>query len=275
MSDVLRKSLRGFGTSIFSTITQQAVQAGAINLAQGFPDFDPPEGLVGRPPRRCTPGSTSTRRASATRCCGRRSPSTSRTATAWRRPGHRGHRHRRRQRGDHRHAAGAARARRRGGAGRAVLRPLPVRGGRRRRGAALPDHVVPGLPARPGPAGRAGHRPDQGHRGEHADQPDRPAARPGGDPGARRAGRAARRVPALRRGLRARRLRRAARTGRSPPTRPARDRTITVSSVSKTFSATGWRIGWAVAPPALSAAVRSMHQFVTFTAPTPLQRAPR
>src|SRR4029453_7046324 len=33
-----------------------------------------------------------------------------------------------------------------------------------------------------------------------------------------------------------------------------RDRTVTISSVSKTFSATGWRIGWAVAPPALSAA---------------------
>jgi N-succinyldiaminopimelate aminotransferase len=53
----------------------------------------------------------------------------------------------------------------------------------------------------------------------------------------------------------------------------ARERTVTVSSVSKTFSATGWRIGWAVAPPALSAAVRSAHQFVTFNATTPLQRA--
>jgi aspartate/methionine/tyrosine aminotransferase len=48
---------------------------------------------------------------------------------------------------------------------------------------------------------------------------------------------------------------------------------VTVSSVSKTFSATGWRIGWAVAPPELSAAVRSVHQFVTFTASAPLQRA--
>jgi aspartate/methionine/tyrosine aminotransferase len=53
----------------------------------------------------------------------------------------------------------------------------------------------------------------------------------------------------------------------------ARERTITVSSVSKTFSATGWRIGWAVAPRSLSAAVRSAHQFVTFNATTPLQRA--
>ena len=46
MSDVLRQSLRGFGTSIFSTITEQAIAAGAINLAQGFPDFEPPERLV-------------------------------------------------------------------------------------------------------------------------------------------------------------------------------------------------------------------------------------
>jgi aspartate/methionine/tyrosine aminotransferase len=53
----------------------------------------------------------------------------------------------------------------------------------------------------------------------------------------------------------------------------ARERTITVSSVSKTFSATGWRIGWAVAPAHLSAALRSAHQFVTFNATTPLQRA--
>jgi N-succinyldiaminopimelate aminotransferase len=51
------------------------------------------------------------------------------------------------------------------------------------------------------------------------------------------------------------------------------DRTITVSSVSKTFSATGWRIGWAVAPAELTEALRRVHQFVTFTASSPLQRA--
>jgi aspartate/methionine/tyrosine aminotransferase len=51
------------------------------------------------------------------------------------------------------------------------------------------------------------------------------------------------------------------------------DRTVTVSSVSKTFSATGWRVGWAIAPAPLTEAIRRVHQFVTFTAPTPLQRA--
>ena len=52
MSDVLRGSLRGFGTSIFSTVTEWAIEADAINLAQGFPDFEPPAELVaaaGRP----------------------------------------------------------------------------------------------------------------------------------------------------------------------------------------------------------------------------------
>lgn len=52
-----------------------------------------------------------------------------------------------------------------------------------------------------------------------------------------------------------------------------RDRTVTVSSVSKTLSATGWRIGWAMAPPPLTAAIRAVHQFVTFAAPAPLQHA--
>jgi N-succinyldiaminopimelate aminotransferase len=50
-----------------------------------------------------------------------------------------------------------------------------------------------------------------------------------------------------------------------------RDRTITLSSLGKTFSLTGWKIGWAAASPALSAAVRSAHQFLTFATATPLQ----
>src|ERR671932_928657 len=52
-----------------------------------------------------------------------------------------------------------------------------------------------------------------------------------------------------------------------------RDRTVTLGSVSKTFSATGWRVGWALAPPHLTDAVRKVHQFLVFTAPAPLQRA--
>src|SRR5215471_14585137 len=50
-----------------------------------------------------------------------------------------------------------------------------------------------------------------------------------------------------------------------------RDRTITISSFGKTFSLTGWKIGWAAAPPPLTAAVRAAHQFITFATATPLQ----
>ena len=50
-------------------------------------------------------------------------------------------------------------------------------------------------------------------------------------------------------------------------------RTITVSGISKTFSATGWRIGYAVAPPDLTLAIRRVHDFATACAATPLQVA--
>ncbi len=50
-----------------------------------------------------------------------------------------------------------------------------------------------------------------------------------------------------------------------------RPRTVTLSSLGKTFSLTGWKIGWAVAPPELTRGVRAAHQFVTFATATPLQ----
>jgi N-succinyldiaminopimelate aminotransferase len=52
-----------------------------------------------------------------------------------------------------------------------------------------------------------------------------------------------------------------------------RERTVTISSAGKTFSLTGWKIGWSCAPPPLAAAVRAAHQFVTFAVATPLQHA--
>jgi N-succinyldiaminopimelate aminotransferase len=51
----------------------------------------------------------------------------------------------------------------------------------------------------------------------------------------------------------------------------APERTITLSSLGKTFSLTGWKVGWAAAPAPLAAAVRAAHQFVTFATATPLQ----
>ncbi|MGQ0536152.1 MAG: pyridoxal phosphate-dependent aminotransferase [Methanobacteriota archaeon] len=49
------------------------------------------------------------------------------------------------------------------------------------------------------------------------------------------------------------------------------DRTITISGASKTYSATGWRVAWAVANPTLSVAIRRVHDFLTVGAPHPLQ----
>jgi aminotransferase len=51
------------------------------------------------------------------------------------------------------------------------------------------------------------------------------------------------------------------------------ERTVTISGASKTFSVTGWRVGWIVAAPPLTAAIRKVHDFVTVGAPAPLQDA--
>jgi len=49
------------------------------------------------------------------------------------------------------------------------------------------------------------------------------------------------------------------------------ERTLTLSSLGKTFSLTGWKVGWAIGPAELSAAFRRAHQFLTFATATPLQ----
>ena len=51
------------------------------------------------------------------------------------------------------------------------------------------------------------------------------------------------------------------------------DRTVTISGGSKTFSITGWRIGWILAPAGLTNAIRKVHDFLTVGAPAPLQEA--
>ncbi|HNQ50829.1 MAG TPA: aminotransferase class I/II-fold pyridoxal phosphate-dependent enzyme [Candidatus Omnitrophota bacterium] len=52
-----------------------------------------------------------------------------------------------------------------------------------------------------------------------------------------------------------------------------RSRTVTINSISKTYSVTGWRVGWAIAPARITKRIRKVHDFLTVGAPTPLQHA--
>ncbi|MFL6284322.1 MAG: pyridoxal phosphate-dependent aminotransferase [Pyrinomonadaceae bacterium] len=52
-----------------------------------------------------------------------------------------------------------------------------------------------------------------------------------------------------------------------------RERTVVVNSMSKTYSVTGWRVGYVIAPPDITGAVRKVHDFLTVGAAAPLQRA--
>ncbi|HWB33006.1 MAG TPA: aminotransferase class I/II-fold pyridoxal phosphate-dependent enzyme [Acidobacteriaceae bacterium] len=52
-----------------------------------------------------------------------------------------------------------------------------------------------------------------------------------------------------------------------------RDRTVTINSLSKTYSVTGWRVGWAIAAPELCTGIRKVHDFLTVGAAAPLQAA--
>lgn len=52
-----------------------------------------------------------------------------------------------------------------------------------------------------------------------------------------------------------------------------RERTVTLSSAGKSFSFTGWKVGWACASPELTSAIRTAHQFITFSVASPFQPA--
>ena len=51
------------------------------------------------------------------------------------------------------------------------------------------------------------------------------------------------------------------------------DRTVTINGLSKSYSVTGWRVGWTISPPSLTGAIRKVHDFLTVGAPAPLQEA--
>jgi aminotransferase len=52
-----------------------------------------------------------------------------------------------------------------------------------------------------------------------------------------------------------------------------RDRTVVVNSMSKTYSVTGWRVGYCIAPPDITSGIRKVHDFLTVGAAAPLQAA--
>jgi aspartate/methionine/tyrosine aminotransferase len=52
-----------------------------------------------------------------------------------------------------------------------------------------------------------------------------------------------------------------------------RERTVTISALSKTYSVTGWRVGWAISSPEVIGVIRKVHDFLTVAAPAPLQEA--
>ena len=52
-----------------------------------------------------------------------------------------------------------------------------------------------------------------------------------------------------------------------------RERTVTINGMSKTYAVTGWRVGWAIAAPEVTAAIRKVHDFLTVGAAAPLQEA--
>jgi aminotransferase len=52
-----------------------------------------------------------------------------------------------------------------------------------------------------------------------------------------------------------------------------RERTVAINSISKTYSLTGWRVGWVIGPPTLTSGVRKVHDFLTVGAAAPLQAA--
>ncbi|MBU2563313.1 MAG: aminotransferase class I/II-fold pyridoxal phosphate-dependent enzyme [Actinobacteria bacterium] len=52
-----------------------------------------------------------------------------------------------------------------------------------------------------------------------------------------------------------------------------RNRSITINSISKTYSVTGWRVGWAIASTDITSRIRKVHDFLTVGAPTPFQEA--
>jgi N-succinyldiaminopimelate aminotransferase len=274
MSSVLRASLRQFGTSVFSTITELAVREKAINLAQGFPDFEPPQPLLAAAQEALRTGHS------------QYAPSIGYPALRAAVAAHQAEHYGRQWDPDTEVTVTAGATEAIWSTVQALLEPgdevvlvEPYYD-------MYPPAVVAagGVPRVVGTTGFPDFRVDLdqlaaafGPRTRLAivNTPMNPAGRLLEADALRLLGELCQRYGAyvvadetyehvVFDGL----------AHRPVAAEPAlADRTVTVSSVSKTFSATGWRVGWATAPAELSDALRRVHQFVTFTAPAPLQHA--
>ena len=272
MRPALSSTLAGFGTTIFSEMTRLANEHGAINLAQGFPDFDGPEFVEGGgdrgDPRRAGPVRARVRHP--------RDPPRALGQVPARlgsrlRAGHGDRRDVRRDGGDLRGDPGPLRRGRRGRPVRAVLRLLQgerVDGGRR---PARRDAAHPRLELRSRGARRRVRSTHAGDPPQHAPQSDRQGLLAGRAGGRSRGSAASATSSASPTRSTSTSCTRAAtsRWRRCPACASARSRS---RRFGKTFSLTGWRIGWAMAPPrARRPPCASAHQFITFATATPLQ----
>ena len=281
MSTVLARTpdietkLPAVGTTIFTVMSALAAEKNAVNLGQGFPDFDcDPKLLAGRHRRDGAPATTSTRRCPASPRCAKRSPPRSRrcTGTATTRSS------------EITITAGATQAIItailavvRPGDEVIVLEPcydsyvpnIDLAGGTVVRVPLTPGTFRPDFDK----IAAAHHAAHARHHRQHAAQPERHRVDRGRDAPARRTAGAHRRARDQRRGLRAHGLRpaRATRARRAFPGLAARS--FIVSSFGKTYHVTGWKVGYVAAPAALTAEFRKVHQFNVFTVNTPMQHA--
>ena len=242
----------GFTESVIRGMTRLANAARRHQPGPGLPQLSRAPSVLkeAAAARRSRPTSTSTPSPGAPSGCATPSPRKyARLVRAGGGPRDRDHRHLRRDRGHGRGAAGAGRSRRRGDRVRAVLRELRPRRDPVRRASRSTSRSLPEQPARSRPAA-----PRPSRRGPGPSSSTRPTTRRG--TGLTRAELEAiaellpppRRLRGHRRDLRAHPLRgRAHPASRRSP--GMRERTITISGASKTFSVTGWRIGTIVAPP--------------------------
>ena len=116
-------------------------------------------------------------------------------------------------------------------------------------------------------------REDESDHHQHAEQPDRQGVHARGARDDRRALPQVGRDRDLRRDLRAHHLRRPPAHSDRDASKGMADRTVTINGLSKTYSVTGWRVGWTISPPSLTGAIRKVHDFLTVGAAAPLQEA--